>query len=71
VPEALRKRWLTSKSDVVIAIGAPIIGVIGLLVGLATGDVTTAIFGGVAVVLGLVYAVPLARGGEDEPEDGA
>ena len=64
----MRARRRRSRSDVVIAIGAPIVGAIGIAVGVATGDTATAIFGGVAVVLGLVFTIPLLRGGN---EDGA
>jgi hypothetical protein len=69
MPEAFRRRWAESKSDVVIAVGAPILGVIGVLVGVATGDITTAIFGAVALVLGLFYAIPLARGTDKRPTE--
>lgn len=51
-----------SRSDWLVAVGAPLVGVIAIVLGLAAGDTTTAIFGAVALLLGLSFAVPLLRG---------
>jgi hypothetical protein len=59
-----------SRSDLLIAIGGPAIGLIALAAGLATSDITTALFGVVALACGLLFAIPLARGQrsrDDEP----
>jgi cell shape-determining protein MreD len=39
-----------------------VVGVVAIVVGLAADDTTTAIFGVVALVLGLTFAIPLLRG---------
>ena len=49
------------RSDLVVAIGAPVVGLIAVVVGITAGDIATAIFGVVAVVLGLSFAIPLVR----------
>lgn len=58
-----------SRSDLVIAIGAPVVGLLAMIAGLSTGDVTTTLFGSVAVFCGLMFAVPLARRGRQDPDD--
>ena len=64
----MRERWRRSRSDVVIAVGAPIVGILGIAVGIVADDTTTAVFGGVGVVLGLLFTIPLVRGGNDGGE---
>ena len=58
-----------SRSDLVIAIGAPLIGLLALVAGLTTSDGTTALFGGVALLCGLLFAIPLARGTRKQDRD--
>ena len=50
-----------SRSDLVVAIGAPVVGVVTILVGLSAADTATVVFGAVAVLLGLSFAIPLLR----------
>jgi uncharacterized membrane protein HdeD (DUF308 family) len=49
------------RSDVVVGVGGPVVGVVAIAVGVAASDVTTAVFGAVALVLGLSFAIPLLR----------
>jgi hypothetical protein len=55
----------TSRSDKLIAIGGPVVGLLALVAGVASGDLTTALFGAVALICGLMFAIPLARRGRD------
>lgn len=54
-----------SRSDLLVGIGAPVVGLIAIVVGLTSGDTTTAIFGAVALLTGLMFAVPLLRSRRD------
>jgi uncharacterized membrane protein len=58
-----------SRSDIVVAIGGPIIGIIVLAVGLASSDFGTAIFGAVALMCGLAFAIPFVRSGRARDDD--
>ena len=49
------------RSDLAVAIGAPVVGLIAIVVGITAADTATAIFGAVALVLGLSFAIPLVR----------
>ena len=50
-----------SRSDVLIAIGAPVLGVIGIVVGLTADDATLLVLGIIGLALGLLFAIPLLR----------
>jgi uncharacterized membrane protein HdeD (DUF308 family) len=50
-----------SRSDVLVAVGALVIGAAAILVGVAASDAVTVAFGAVAVAAGLAFAVPLLR----------
>jgi uncharacterized membrane protein HdeD (DUF308 family) len=50
------------RSDLIIAVAAPVIGLLALVVGIATGDTVTAVIGAVALAIGLSFAIPLLRG---------
>jgi hypothetical protein len=58
-----------SRSDYLIGIGGPVVGLLALIAGVASSDVATAMFGGVALVCGLLFAVPLARGSRTRDHD--
>ena len=60
-----------SRSDLLIAIGGPLVGVLALIAGLATSDLATAMIGSVALLCGLLFAVPLYRGSRNDPDDDA
>jgi len=65
----MREAWQNaSGSDKLVAVGGPIIGVLALVAGVATSDTTTAIIGAVALISGLLFAVPLVKaGGRRDP----
>ena len=60
----MRDAWANASwSDKLVGLGGPVIGLLALVAGLATSDLTTAVFGGVALATGLAFAVPLVRSG--------
>ena len=59
-----------TRSDLLIAVGGPLVGLLALIAGIATSDLSTALIGAVALLCGLLFAVPLARGARTrDPED--
>jgi hypothetical protein len=72
----MREAWKNaSRSDKVVGLGGPIVGLVALVAGLATSEMTTAVFGAVAVATGLLFAIPFVRAGgrpaerERHPDD--
>jgi hypothetical protein len=60
----MREAWRNaSRSDKLVGLGGPVIGVLAMVAGLASSDVTTAVFGAVAVAAGLAFAIPFVRSG--------
>jgi len=65
----MREAWKNaSRSDKVVGLGGPVIGLLALVAGLATSEMTTAVFGAVALATGLLFAVPFVRSGGRPPE---
>jgi hypothetical protein len=65
----MREAWKNaSRSDKVVGLGGPVVGVLALAAGLATSDLATALFGGVALATGLAFAIPFVRSGGRPPE---
>ena len=65
----MREAWRNaSRSDKVVGLGGPVIGVHALVAGLATSDLATALFGAVALATGLAFAIPFVRSGGKPPE---
>lgn len=58
-----------SRSDLVIAIGGPLVGVLALIAGIASSDLATAMIGSVALLCGLLFAIPLHRGVRRDRDD--
>ena len=60
----MRAAWTNaSRSDKLVGLGGPVVGVLAIVAGLATSDVTTAVFGAVALACGLAFAIPFVRAG--------
>ena len=60
----MREAWKNaSRSDKVVGLGGPIVGLLALVAGLATSDLATALFGAVALAAGLAFAIPFVRAG--------
>ena len=65
----MRDAWANASwSDKLVGLGGPVVGLLALIAGLATSDLTTAVFGGVALATGLAFAIPLVRAGGRTPE---
>jgi hypothetical protein len=65
---AIRRAWgRASRSDKLVGAGGPIVGLLALVAGAASGVLLTAVIGGAALVSGLLFAIPLIRGTDDEP----
>ena len=66
----MREAWSrASRSDRLVGLGGPVIGVLAMIAGLASSDLATAVFGAVALAAGLAFAIPLVRAG-GRPRDG-
>ena len=65
----MREAWRNAtRSDKVVGLGGPVIGLLALIAGLATSDLATALFGAVALATGLAFAIPFVRAGGKPPE---
>ena len=65
----MRAAWATASwSDKLVGLGGPVVGLLALVAGLATSDLTTAVFGAVALATGLAFAIPLVRSGGRAPD---
>ena len=65
----MREAWNNaSRSDKVVGVGGPLVGLLALIAGLATSELTTAVFGAVALATGLLFAIPFVRAGGRPPE---
>ena len=49
------------RSDLVVAVGTPVVGLVTIVVGVSAGDTATVVFGAIALLLGLSFAIPLLR----------
>ena len=68
------RRTPPSRSDLVIGIGGPLVGLLALVAGLATSDLGLAVIGAVALLAGLLFAVPAYRawkGPQGPPHEGS
>ena len=60
----MRQAWRNaSRSDKVVGLGGPVVGVLAIVAGISTSDLATAVFGAVALAAGLAFAVPFVRAG--------
>jgi hypothetical protein len=67
----MREAWRTaSRSDKVVGLGGPVVGLLALVAGLSSSDLTTALFGAVALGTGLLFAIPFVRAGGRPREPG-
>jgi hypothetical protein len=65
----MRDAWSNaSRSDKLVGLGGPVIGLLALIAGLASSDLATALFGAVALATGLAFAIPLVRAGGKPPD---
>jgi hypothetical protein len=64
----MREAWRNaSRSDKIVGIGGPVVGLLALVAGVSTSDLATALFGAVALGFGLAFAIPFVRHGGRPP----
>lgn len=60
----MREAWRNaSRSDKLVGVGAPVVGLLAMIAGLSTSDLGTALFGAVALGTGLLFVIPFVRSG--------
>ena len=60
----MREAWRNaSRSDKVVGLGGPVVGVLAIVAGISTSDLATSVFGAVALAAGLAFVIPFVRAG--------